>query len=949
MRHAYERSRFLRGVDVDEAQIADVAEPPVDAEAEPMRYLHPSRREIAWLDKPLSFDDAQHAIWLASPPIVIVGGAGSGKTALTLEKLKRISGQALYVTHSAYLARSARELYFADGFERDDQDIGFLSYREFLETLRIPPGREATWREFGGWFERQRQAFRGLDAHQAYEEIRGVIAAEAGGVLSREAYLALGVRQSIYGSEDRPRVYDLFLRYRTWLAGAGLYDLGLLAQEWLSLAQARYDFVVVDEVQDLTPAQLLLVLRTLKAAGSFMLCGDSNQIVHPNFFSWSRVKTLFWRDEQLAARQPLNVLRANFRNGREVTAVANRLLLVKQRRFGSVDRESNFLVESVGEAQGGVTLHPDREDVRRSLDEQTRRAASVAVIVLRDEDKAQARRHFRTPLVFAVHEAKGLEYESIVLYRFVSDHRSDYGEVAAGVTAADLTGETLEYARAHDKTDKSLEIWKFYVNALYVALTRAVRNVHLVESDTEHPLLRLLGLSPSASQVKVDAREATQEEWRQEARRLELQGKQEQAEAVRRTFLQETPVPWPVLDEKLVRDKLVAVFRTRTPGGKLRQQLYEYAAFHDLPVLAHWLVETDGYNAARAFGNQRAMLANKYLNDYRSRSFKGVLQQCEQYGLEHRTPMNQTPLMAAAMVGNAALVEALLERGADVEASDDFGWNAFHWALHAAFREPAYARGAFGAIYERIAPGAIDLDSGERLVRLDRHQSEYLVFQTLWVLFRTSLAASGWNERAGVATATILGAWEHLPAGVLRPERRRRAHLSSVLSRNEVERDYAYNRRLFKRIAHGWYQLNPALAIRRTGTEAWQPVLVALNQPFAHEFAHPMQWAVSRGLWLAAGRGELPVPIAAESWAAREQAEREAEAREDRALEERIERARALAEAARAAAERPAPQPAPAAAPWGTKAAKHAAREELARRIAKLRDEHAAPPDPEDK
>lgn len=70
-------------------------------------------------------------------------------------------------------------------------------------------------------------------------------------------------------------------------------------------------------------------------------------------------------------------------------------------------------------------------------------------------------------------------------------------------------------------------------------------------------------------------------------------------------------------------------------------------------------------------------------------------------------------------------------------------------------------------------------------------------------------------ERSGVATATILEAWQHLPAGVLRPERRRRAHLSSVLSRNEVDRDYACNRMLFKRIAHGWYQLNPALAIRR--------------------------------------------------------------------------------------------------------------------------------------
>ena len=42
-----------------------------------------------------------------------------------------------------------------------------------------------------------RQSVRRVDAHQAFEEIRGVIAAAAEGVLSREAYRELGVRQSI--------------------------------------------------------------------------------------------------------------------------------------------------------------------------------------------------------------------------------------------------------------------------------------------------------------------------------------------------------------------------------------------------------------------------------------------------------------------------------------------------------------------------------------------------------------------------------------------------------------------------------------------------------------------------------------------------------------------------------------------------------------------------------
>ena len=118
-----------------------------------------------------------------------------------------------------------------------------------------------------------------------------MLAAGSDGVLTRAGYLALGVRQSIFPADLRDRLYDAFEKYRAWLAEAKLYDLNLVAQDWQSLAAPRYDFVVIDEVQDITTVQLALVFKTLKRPGHFLLCGDSNQIVHPNFFSWSQVKS----------------------------------------------------------------------------------------------------------------------------------------------------------------------------------------------------------------------------------------------------------------------------------------------------------------------------------------------------------------------------------------------------------------------------------------------------------------------------------------------------------------------------------------------------------------------------------------------------------------------------------------------------------------------------------
>ncbi len=204
-------------------------------------------------------------------------------------------------------------------------------------------------------------------AHALYEEFQGVLTGLAveRPWLSREEYLALGVRRSIFLEEDRAWVYDLFERYLAWLKTAGCYDPNVVAQHYLAEAPARYDFVVVDEVQDLTNVQLALALRTLRKPGRFLLCGDSNQVVHPNFFSWTQLKTLFFGAGVSAPGELLHVLRANYRNAAGVVGVANRLLRIKQLRFGSIDRESNYLVESVSEEPGTVELLPRRPGARR--------------------------------------------------------------------------------------------------------------------------------------------------------------------------------------------------------------------------------------------------------------------------------------------------------------------------------------------------------------------------------------------------------------------------------------------------------------------------------------------------------------------------------------------------------------------------------------------------------
>ena len=850
--HAYERSRFLRGAAVREEALRPL--PEEVREAEPVRHLEAGATRFHYLDKPLTLDEAQEALLRLPPPLVLLGAAGSGKTALALERLKREAGRVLYATQSPFLAQEARRLYFAHGYENPYQEAEFLAFRDFLETFGVPEGREVTFRDFQAFFAPYRRALAFTHAHALFEEFRGVLLASPEGPLSLEAYLALGVRQSLYPRELRPQVYEVFRRYLTFLEERGLYDPSLLAHRYRGQVEPLYDFLVVDEVQDLTLAQLDLLLRSLKAPGRFLLAGDSHQIVHPNFFSWAALKTYFFQEAERGeeALERIRVLRANFRNARRVAELANRLLRLKQARFGSVDRESTYLCEPRLDREGKAVLLQAEPNLLKDLDARSQRSAEVAVLVLREEDKERARAQFRTPLLFSVREAKGLEYPKVILHGFVAAAPEAYREVARGVDPADLEGE-LVFRRAKDKTDKSLEEYKFFTNALYVALTRAVEEVIWVEEDPAHPFLRLLGLE-AGREFRLEARETSREEWSREAARLAQHGNLEQAQAIREAFLGAKPVPWTVWDRKRLEEVL------KNPADlkeKARRELLDLALFHrNLPLLqalaqaghrpAQELLSPWVLDRPRLPWEVAAETTARLLRPYGGKGWKEILWDVRTFGPDFRTPAGATPLMLAAQAGNLELVHALLEAGADPEARDPFGQTPFLYALLRALEDPGFARGPFPALVELLGPTAVDLqvpeEGGFRLVRLYPNHPEFWVFLAALALAKGLRANFHLSERArpyeGLTSAYLAEALGHLPPGLLprtlaakEGEEARRTYLNGVLGRNEAQSSYRPARRLFLRVARGRYLPNPHLRLRvREGEEeVWKPLREVLG------------------------------------------------------------------------------------------------------------------------
>jgi hypothetical protein len=818
-RHAYEKSRFLaRGVRVDEDRIPSVGAGVAD-EAPELSYLNPKSPRFHLLDKILSFDEDQEAVFGQPPPLVIIGTAGSGKTALTLEKMKDVVGDVLYVTRSPFLVQNARDLYYSSGYSNDEQNVDFLSFREYLESIHVPDGKEIVPRVFAGWAARQRITGELRDSHRLFEEFQGAITGteEDSAFLSREAYLGLGVRQSIYPPETRSAVYDLFEKYLRFLDDQRLFDPNIVSHAWLKRVEPSYDFVVVDEVQDLTNIQLLLILRSLRDPRGFLLCGDANQIVHPNFFSWAKVKTLFWRQQADGAPADLvRVLNANFRNSPQVTEVANRLLRVKHARFGSVDRESNFLVRSFGASQGQVVLLKDSEMVKRDLDRRTSSSARFAILVLRPEQKAEVRQFFRTPLVFSIQEAKGLEYENVLLCGFVSGEEKRFRDIAGDLGDRDLAGE-LRYARARDKTDKSLETYKFYINALYVAVTRAVKNLYLIESRPKQRILALLGLTRAHEGVDaVEEQRSSLDEWRHEAHRLELQGKDEQAAEIRAQILKQRVVPWTVLrDEALAKLETRALERREKKAGIA---LMEYAlVYHDQRRL-NALAEA-GLNAAKQPDKAMSVLEKKYFMLYGLKNAGGVLREVDRYGVDFRNVFGQTPLMIASRMGNGELVQLLLDRDAETGLVDGNGLNAFQIALERACVDQRFARTRLPAVFERLAPSSLDVEIEGRLVKLDRRLMEYLMLCVAMVLFYQRLGENWLSGRRLLSAGDFAEVLDHFPESLVPARRKKRSYISSILSKNEVSRQGPYNRKLFLRVRHGQYLINPDLALRVEG--AW--------------------------------------------------------------------------------------------------------------------------------
>jgi ankyrin repeat protein len=378
-----------------------------------------------------------------------------------------------------------------------------------------------------------------------------------------------------------------------------------------------------------------------------------------------------------------------------------------------------------------------------------------------------------------------------------------------------------------------MEVYKFYINSLYVAITRAIKSVYLIEKNPHHPLMSLLNINEINQTIQLDIAESSIDEWQKEASRLASQGKAEQATAINEIILKQKTPPWAVIDKKAYLQLLDNVLVGNLKDKKGQLELFEVAMLYGDQATLDTLKD-QGFRPATNIKRSYPIMYDKHLQKYTIKNSTAVLKEIQTYGVDHRTVMNFTPLMSAIYAGNINLVHQILEMGPSLELKDSLNRNPLQLAIFQTVFSEKNLAPMLASIYHRIALDSISLNIDEHLVKIDASRAEYLLFNIVltfyayMIHFQIKGYSNHWNM--GFNAQQIFQLVKKLPPSIWPDYRKKQSYLSSLLSRNEINSNYRPNRKLFKRLSRGYYIINPNLKIKTSsGWESTNPYALPLN------------------------------------------------------------------------------------------------------------------------
>lgn len=287
-------------------------------------------------------------------------------------------------------------------------------------------------------------------------------------LIPKEIYLKLDEQYCLYSTSERELLYELTLRYQMFLSDEGKVDENDMARQFLNrLINQKvtlFDFVIADEIQDLTELQIYCLIRLARNRNNLLFSGDINQTIRPTYFHTGRIESIL-KTSNTHLGFIKHQLVKNYRSTKEVVDLANQVVNLRIQRLGLNKKNDYHEIPIRGEQHPIYYFDAKHPLEMVKLIETGLNRHYVAIVVPDDEEKKKFERLTRQKgAVFTVEEIKGIEKDYIICYNVMTKYKAAWETIL---------NQDVMYQNQY----------RYYFNLLYVALTRARHHLCFIEED----------------------------------------------------------------------------------------------------------------------------------------------------------------------------------------------------------------------------------------------------------------------------------------------------------------------------------------------------------------------------------------------------------------------------------------------------------------------------------
>jgi superfamily I DNA/RNA helicase/mRNA-degrading endonuclease RelE of RelBE toxin-antitoxin system len=446
----------------------------------------------------LDSDQERLVDWALQGPALIKGGPGTGKSTIALYRVRslldnfskkgRPNSKILFATFSEALSRFSKQL-LEQLLQNRLHQVEVATADELVQKIAVPPHSEkpnfADRNMLRNVLELSINAagkgsvFKKLRADYLLDEFEWVI--EGQNLKRLDDYLSANRsgRGIALTGQVRTEVWECHQIFTEALQDQGLSTLSGIRCKALDLVKAgiyeqRYDAVIIDEAQDLTPASLALLAELSQSSKGIYLTADASQSIYYSGFSWNEVH------ERLLFRGRAINLRRNYRTTREISEAAAQFM-----RFSKEGDPESLALRSIQSGPQPLLFSCDSEEEQAQLivkfvKQMSRhlrlKASSAAILVPSSEigkEVALAVSNAGLPCKFMRGTQLDLQSDEVKVLTLASSKGLEFPMVCiAGL-------EKKSFPRLPELVEEVevTELMKVARRTLYVGMTRAMRGL----------------------------------------------------------------------------------------------------------------------------------------------------------------------------------------------------------------------------------------------------------------------------------------------------------------------------------------------------------------------------------------------------------------------------------------------------------------------------------------